>query len=361
MRIGVTSVFCWPEVRRGAERMIFELSRALHERGHEVTVFSSAYASGRSVEQGVRWVRTKRHHDDVWKASADFGRRLLAELLAARLDAVHAHGLWDCTAAIRASHLWRGQRTVFTDLGLPEREWWDSVGPVGARRQQYVADNVGVYGGMSEFAVDVLKDNYGREGVVTPGGVNLAEMRPAARRADHPVLLFSGAITEPRKGVATLLEALPIIAESEPGVELWLSGPGDPAALVDAAPAAARPRTTLLGLGEIHDQAARYGQAWATVLPSVNDSFGQALLESLACGTPIVASTNAAVPELVTPGITGSLCQAGDAGSVASACLQTIELARLPATVEACREFAAPYDWLTGLAPRYERYYRGEV
>jgi phosphatidylinositol alpha-mannosyltransferase len=359
VRIGVTNVFCWPEVRRGAERMIFELSRSLTALGHEVTVFSSAYHPGRTVENDVKWVRVKRREENMWQASAGFGRRLLAELLAVRLDAVHAHGVWDCTAAIRASRVWRHQRTVYTDLGLAEPSFWQALGPIAAKRQKYVADNVDVYGGMSQHAVDVVKANYGRDAVITPGGVNLDEMRPAEARADHPVLLFSGAITEPRKGVATILEALPIIARAEPGVELWLSGPGDTAPLLEAAPDEARQRTTSLGLGEIHDQAARYGRAWATVLPSVNDSFGQALLESLACGTPLVASTDAAVPELVTPGITGALCQAGDALSVANACIEAITLARLPATVEACREFAKPYDWLTALAPRYLEYYAG--
>src|SRR5437899_1652484 len=101
MRIGVTHVFCWPEVRRGAERMIVELSRALHARGHEVIVFSSAYEHGRGVEGGVRWVRLRRRHEDVWAAWRDFGRRVLPELLSARLDAVHSHGLWDSAAAIR--------------------------------------------------------------------------------------------------------------------------------------------------------------------------------------------------------------------------------------------------------------------
>jgi phosphatidylinositol alpha-mannosyltransferase len=224
-----------------------------------------------------------------------------------------------------------------------------------------VAAHVDVYGGMSQYALKVLKDNFGRDGIVTPGGVNLEEMVPADGREDRPVLLFSGAITEPRKGVATILDALPLIAESEPGVELWLSGPGDAAALLEAAPRSARERTRVLGLGEAGDQADRYGRAWVTLLPSTNDSFGQALLESLACGTPIVASTHAAVPELVTPGVTGAVCQPGDPSSLAAACLESIELARKPETVDACRDFARPYDWLTGLAPRYERYYAGDA
>ena len=340
--------------------MIVELSRALHARGHQVTVFSSARDHGRSVVDGVRWVRYRRRREDVWEASADFGRRVLPDLVAARLDAVHAHGLRDGVAAIRASRVRRRQRTVFTDLGLPRPAWLEQVGPWAVRCERYVAGRVDVYGGMSQFAVDLLAANYGRRAVITPGGVNLAEMVPAPARADHPVLLFSGAITEPRKGVAGILAALPAIAAAEPGVELWLSGPGDPAGLLAAAAPAARDRTVVLGLGATQDQAGRYGRAWATVLPSTDDSFGQALLESLACGTPVVASTDAAVPELVVPGVTGALCTAGDPPTIAAACLEALALARQSQTGTACRDFARPYDWLTGLAPRYERYYRGD-
>jgi len=360
MRLGVTNVFCWPEVRRGAERMIFELSRALHARGHDVTVYSCARTPGRTVEGGVKWVRYRRRRELVWEASADFGRLVLPELLASRLDAVHCHGLRDCVAAIRASKVWHRQRTVFTDLGVPQISGLDLMGPWALRCEQYVVDQVDVYGGMSQHALDALAETYGRQGVLTPGGINLAEMVPATSRTEHPVILFSGAITEPRKGVASLLEAMPAIIKAEPRVELWLSGPGDPSELLAAAAPIVRDHTQLLGLGEAHDQAARYGRAWTTILPSMYDSFGQALLESLACGTPLVGTTHAAVPELVTPGVTGSLCTAGDPASIATACLESIALARLPETAEACREFARPYDWETGLAPRYERFYAGE-
>ena len=97
-----------------------------------------------------------------------------------------------------------------------------------------------------------------------------------------------------------LLAALPAIAAEEPEVQLWLSGPGDPAALLAAAPAVARERVRTLGVGEAGAQGERYGRAWVTCLPSRYDSFGLTLLESLACGTPIVASTHAAPQELVS-------------------------------------------------------------
>lgn len=353
VRIALTHAYCWPEVRRGAERIIHELGRALARRGHEVTVFSAAWDAGRSTDGGVTTVRLQRRVEAALDHEAEFGRRLLPHLLAGRFDAVHSHGRRDAVASIRAALAHRRRRTVFTDLGLPLRSWWDQQ-PTETEAHERVVRDVDVYGCMSHYALDLLARDYGRRGALTPGGVNLEELVPAPARTPAPTVLFSGAVAEPRKGVGLLLAALPLVARAEPGVRLWLSGPGDPGPLLAGASPEARQRTDVLGLGRAEEQASRYGRAWATALPSKNDSFGMALLESLACGTPIVASTHAAVPELVAEGV-GGTCDPDDAASLAQACLTAFALAAKGGTAEACRDRARPYDWLSGLAPRYEK------
>jgi phosphatidylinositol alpha-mannosyltransferase len=225
-----------------------------------------------------------------------------------------------------------------------------------------VVAGIDVYSCMSQYALDYLARDYGRtDGVVIPGGVAMAEFAPAEQRTAEPTLLFSGALTEPRKGIATLLEALPRIAEVEPGVRLWLSGPGDPKEFLAAAPPEAVHRTEVLGVGESNRQHERYGAAWATCLPSVSDSFGMALIESLACGTPLVVSTDGAPQELVTEGVNGELCEPFDAESLTAACLRAIALARKRETIDACRATASRFDWNQGLAPYVEALYRGEA
>ncbi|MGH9060453.1 MAG: glycosyltransferase family 4 protein [Acidimicrobiales bacterium] len=212
---------------------------------------------------------------------------------------------------------------------------------------------------MSHTAVEHLAAGYGRaDGVVVPGGVDLEAFATAARREGRPTLLFSGAVTERRKGVHVLLQALPAIAAAEPDVVLWLSGPGDIDSLLAEAPAAVRERVCALGMGNVDAQHERYGRAWATCLPSTHDSFGMALLESLACGTPLVTTTHSAPKELVVPGVTGELCRPDDPAALADACLRTLALARRPETAGACRAAAGPYDWDAGLAPLCERLYR---
>jgi glycosyltransferase involved in cell wall biosynthesis len=362
VRIALTHAFCWPEVRRGAERFVPTLGAALVRRGHAVVHFSSAWNGGRSLEAGVTTVRLRRRFEDQYRHEADFGRRLLPRLAIGRFDAVHSLGRHDALASVRAARLHPRRRTVITDLGLPNPEYWAGEGAREARAARKVVDGIDVYSAMSGCAVEHLASNYGRDdGVVVPGGVDLSSFAPAAEREPKPTILVSGAIAERRKGVPVLLEALPLIAASEPDVELWLSGPGDPESFLAAAPPEARARTKVLGVGEADQQQERYGRAWVTCLPSTHDSFGMALLESLACGTPLVTTTHSAPKELVHEGVTGELCEPDDPAGLSEACLRGFELARKLETATACRSFAEPYDWDLGLAPLCESLYRGDA
>jgi glycosyltransferase involved in cell wall biosynthesis len=359
VRIAFTHAFCWPEVRRGAERFTQELGAALVRRGHEVTILSSGWDPATTVDDGVRTVRLRRHHEDTWAHEADFGRRVLPLLVRGRFDAVHSMGRRDALASVRAARLHRHRRTVITDLGLPSRAFWAVHGREAAVVQA-VVHGIDVYSCMSQYALDHLARDYGRtDGVVVPGGVSLSTFAPAQAREPRPTLLMSGAFEEPRKGAATALAALPLLAQDHPDVQLWLSGPGDGADLLAAAPDGARERTTVLGVGDPDEQHERYGRAWATVLPSTDDSFGMALIESHACGTPIVVSTDGAPQELVTVGVTGELCEPRDVGGFADACRRAFAYTHEPATVDACRASAAHFDWDLALAPLCEGLYEG--
>jgi len=203
VRIALTHAFCWPEVRRGAERFMPALAAALARRGHEVVHISAAWAPGRTVDDGFETVRLRRVFKDGYRHEADFGVRLLPHLVRGGFDAVHSMGRHDAVAAIRAARVRRGMRTMITDLGLPDPIWWRQQGRLQARAAARVVSAIDVYSAMSQTAVDHLARNYGRvDGVVVPGGVRLASFKPAAAREPRPTILFSGAITERRKGVS---------------------------------------------------------------------------------------------------------------------------------------------------------------
>jgi glycosyltransferase involved in cell wall biosynthesis len=81
------------------------------------------------------------------------------------------------------------------------------------------------------------------------------------------------------------------------------------------------------------------------------------LVESLACGTPIVAADHSASRERVQPG-TGRLCLPDDAGALAEACVAAFDLTVEPGISDRCRAVAMPYDW-DAQVPVYERIYDG--
>jgi phosphatidylinositol alpha-mannosyltransferase len=360
VRIALTHAFGWPEVRRGAERLVAELSRSLAALGHDVTLLYSAHHPNSSTADGVHIRQFRRWRAPVFAAEADFGVRILPALAAGRFDIVHSHGRRDGVASIRAARLHSHRGTVHTDIGVPSKEWWSTFGKESEYAARVIRD-IDTYVCLSQHALDVLATDWGRTGVRVPGGVDIERFQPAGARTPEPTILFSGAIDEPRKGVATLLEALPLVALEEPDVRLQLSGPGDAEPLLAAAPTAARERTDVLGVGTLEEQPDRYGRAWACALPSLNDTFGLVLVEALACGTPIVAANSAALPELVTEGVTGALCEFGDPETTARACLDAIALSRATSTADACRESARRFDWLTSVAPRCVEVYEQTI
>lgn len=360
VRIAITHCVCWPEVRRGGERFIQELGAALVDRGHEVTILSSGWDATTDELDGVTTVRMQRRHEDFGAHERDFGRRVLPVLLRDRYDIVHSVGRHDAVASIRAARVRRGRRTVFTDLGLPSTAWWRTQPRADQRAVRAVVRHIDVYGCMSRYALEFLEADYGRsDGVITPGGVDLDGFTPATEREPVPTILFSGAIDEPRKGVATLVGAMERLVAEIDGVRLWLSGPGDASPLLEAASDAVRSRVEVLGVGDRDRQHERYGRAWVTTLPSTHDSFGMALIESLACGTPLAVTTHGAPKELVDAGSTGALCEPGDVDGLADALSECIDLAREPETVDRCRDSARRFDWRESVAPLLEGMYTG--
>lgn len=167
-----------------------------------------------------------------------------------------------------------------------------------------------------------------RKIVVIPGGVNLDLFRPGsrarARRAlglgPGPVLLFVGRIQR-LKGIDIVIRAAAALAEeSGPLQVLVVGGTGDDAGArrSEEARELGRLRRLVaeLGLGSLvrfvgaveqSRLALYYRAANVTVMPSTYESFGLVAVESLACGTPVVASRVGGLATIVRDGENGEL------------------------------------------------------
>ena len=67
-----------------------------------------------------------------------------------------------------------------------------------------------------------------------------------------------------------------------------------------------------------------YSAADVFVIPSLQESFGQTVIESMACGTPVVGFDAGGIPDMVRPGLTGQLAPVGDTAALAAAIRQVL-------------------------------------
>ena len=355
VRVALTSVHCWPDVRRGGERYVHELAAALRRAGADVSVLSTGSSPGRDEVLGVPVHRLRARH---WHRFGDldveaaFGVQALGALalpaLAGRFDVWHATSTSDGAAAAAVSRTGR-VRSVFTDHGFPARASRERR--TDARAHRYVVDHVGAYVCVSEAAGAFLREDFSREPEVVSPGVDWGAHAPAVREA-RPTVLYSGSLSESRKGVAALVAAAELLRADVPSLQVWLLGPGEPPVTVDPSLVTRCELVADVALREA------YGRAWVTCLPSTAESFGMTVVESLACGTPVVVRADGGGPaEIVTDGV-GGLAD-GTEGGLVAALAAALDVAQRPGTVDRCRERARDYDWDAAVVPRMLEVYAG--
>jgi glycosyltransferase involved in cell wall biosynthesis len=153
------------------------------------------------------------------------------------------------------------------------------------------------------------------------------------------------------KGFHVLLDALSGIDESN-GLYLLSLGLGAVAGLDRFK------HTHIPSIGQDGLLSLIYSAADVFVLPSLADNLPNTMLESIACGTPVVASAVGGIPDTVRPGVTGLLVKTGDATELRSAILGLLGNDSLRAEMSAnCRKIALAEYSLELQARRYLEIY----
>jgi glycosyltransferase involved in cell wall biosynthesis len=124
----------------------------------------------------------------------------------------------------------------------------------------------------------------------------------------------------PQKGHRYLIEAMARVVAELPKARLLLAGDG--ALRAELAERAAALGDRVAFLGERRDARALVARADAFVFPSLWEGQGNALLEAMALGAPIVATRIPAVEETLTDGVDALLVPPADAGALADALIR---------------------------------------
>jgi glycosyltransferase involved in cell wall biosynthesis len=166
--------------------------------------------------------------------------------------------------------------------------------------------------------------------------------RAAARAAlllNRPTLISVGALIE-RKGHHRAIEAM----RQLPEFELIIAGEGPERERLGALIAShgLEERVRLLGPRPHRDLPVLYGAADASVLASSREGWANVLLESMACGTPVVAANIWGNPEVVQTPAAGLIYEPNTPDGIAAG------VRRLFATLpdrSATRAYAEPFSW----------------
>ena len=151
---------------------------------------------------------------------------------------------------------------------------------------------------------------------VIPYGVDSRHFMPdntrVSRTSGKLRLLFVGRINQ-RKGIQYLLDALSLLNTNQ--IELTVCG-----RVVDDL-SIFRPfgdKVIIRPDVSSSELLAAYQSADLFVFPSLAEGFGQVLLESLACGLPILSTTRTAAPDLIHSGQQGFIVEPGSSTLLAS-------------------------------------------
>ncbi|GAB3894493.1 glycosyltransferase [Spirosoma agri] len=299
MTILQTADWFYPSQMGGPSNAIYWQAKAMTRAGHRmITVATSRdLPAAVSLDQWIdmdcgRVIYTKNPHfyvpvNHIWYA-----------LSVMRLaDVVHINSLfYPSSIVLVAAAKLMGKPLVWSphgELSPSALVYRPRLKKVLLRLFRMVSNGL-VFHATSAAETDYIRQQFGAK-VVVHAIPNRMEIPPVAQRNANKYLLFIGRL-HPIKAIDQLIEALSestVFRESD--YTLTIAGPGSNNYL-----SYLHERTTVLNLsrkvnfvGTIQgDQKEQlYADAYLTILPSHAENFGNVVIESLAQGTPVVAST----------------------------------------------------------------------
>jgi colanic acid/amylovoran biosynthesis glycosyltransferase len=151
------------------------------------------------------------------------------------------------------------------------------------------------------------------EVVLPPGGVS-------------DTVLFVGRLVE-KKGVDTLIDAMAILHQSAPGLELSVIGDGPARGDLEKRAQAAGIKVKFHGWLDEKKVRSAMRRALLLAVPSRTAAGGDSeglptvIMEAMAFGVPVIATRHAGIPEIISDKITGLLAPEADAGALADTIL----------------------------------------
>jgi phosphatidylinositol alpha-mannosyltransferase len=365
MRIGIVCPYDW-NTPGGVQAHIRDLAVELMRRGHYVSVLAPAeddsdlpayvVSAGRPVAVPYNGSVARLNLGVV---SATRVRRWIRD---GHFDVIHVHEPVSPSLTVLACWIAQGPIVATQHVSMDRSRTLSSLSLLANTAMEKLSARIAV----SEKARQFMVEHVGGDAVLIPNGVSCPTFAVPGALPGYPrqgpTLFFIGRIDEPRKGLPTLLEAMPAVIAAHPEVELLVAGPGEVADVAATLPPELAAHVRFLGLVSEADKVRAFKSADLYVAPHLGgESFGIVLLESMASGTPVLASDLEAFRLVLGNGTYGELFATGDVTGLASRVNALLDDPQRRAELAAAGHRRAwEYDWGT-VARDIERVYAAVV
>lgn len=214
---------------------------------------------------------------------------------------------------------------------------------------------------LSKAFKDILHREYGipLERIhIVPGGVDMEQFSTSRSQSearvelgwqeDRTTILTVRRLSK-RMGLENLILAISKVRQQYPDVLLHIAGKGDLQADIEALIRERDLSNHVKLLGYVPDSQLpiAYRAANFSVVPTISlEGFGLIVIESLACGTPVLATPVGGIPEILSPFSSDLLMAGSSSEQIAQSLLEVLSGKRRLPSEEACRAYIEKkYTW----------------
>ncbi len=288
----------------GAVINCLEIAKALHVRGHQVTMLTrpNAWVGKRAAAAGIEVLQShlKRYPSELKRVADDIRKR--------QIDVVHTHMSSANFFGVILRRILGIRNVVASAHNRYFQLHWmfnDRVIAVSEATRKFHCR----YNGVAKSRIDVVHNFIDQK--------RFQDLDPRERNdirnefgfsPEHRLIGIIGDVI-PRKGLIHLVRALPEIVHRVPNVQIVCGGKPNKKyqmrVKAEAENLGVDDYITWLGLRD--DVARILAMLDVYALPSLEENLPLSILEAMACGIPVVASAVGGIPECVLDGTTGFL------------------------------------------------------
>ena len=302
MKIAYVYDAVYPWVKGGAEKRIYEISKRLVERGHEVHLFGIKWWNGNStIEQNGVYLHGICEPKELYidgrrsiKEGLYFGIKTLTGLKG-DFDVIDCQEFpyFSCFSAKMLSLLKKSE-LIITWHEVWEDYWFEYLGKKGffgwaveKLTSRLTSRNVVV---SERTKKDLERIGVRKEIEIIPNGIDFGKIEKVKPSEEETDIIFAGRLIK-EKNVDVLIKAINLVGKEIPDVKCMIIGDGPERKKLEklANELEMDNNIKFTGFLEDYDDMISYMKSSKVfVLPSTREGFGIVALEANACGLPVV-------------------------------------------------------------------------